>query len=53
LKKYFGNINVVGSVDDRFFREKGLKVFLCREPLSDVGAVYKELALKEKSRYRR
>jgi hypothetical protein len=52
LKKYFGNISVAGSVDNRFFREKGLKVFLCREPLSDVSAVYKELAFKEKSRYK-
>ena len=51
LEKYFGNISLVGSVDNRFFREMGLKVFLCREPLSDVSAVYKELARKEKSRY--
>jgi hypothetical protein len=28
-----------------------LKVFLCREPLSDVAAVYRELSLKEKSKY--
>jgi hypothetical protein len=53
LEKYFGNISVVGSVDNKFFREKGLKVFLCREPLSDIGDVYKELARKEKSRYLR
>ena len=51
LEKYFRNISLVGSVEDRFFREKGLKVFLCREPISDVAAVYKELARKEKSRY--
>jgi hypothetical protein len=53
LEKYFGNISVVGSVDKRFFREKGLKVFLCRQPIADVGAVYKELARSEKSKYRR
>jgi hypothetical protein len=53
LEKYYGNISLAGSVDNRFFREKGLKVFLCREPLSDVAAVYKELALKEKTLYRR
>lgn len=41
----------MGSVDNRFFREKGLKVFLCKEPKSDVSAVYRELARKEKSRY--
>jgi hypothetical protein len=53
LEKYFGNISVAGSVDNRFFREKGLKVFLCRESLSDVAAVYKELARNEKRKYRR
>jgi hypothetical protein len=53
LGKYFGNISVVGSVDNKFFREKGLKVFLCREPISDISAVYRELARKEKSRYQR
>jgi len=53
LEKYFRNISIAGSVDNRFFREKGLKVFLCREPQSDISAVYKELALKEKSRYRK
>jgi hypothetical protein len=53
LEEHFKNITVVGSVDNIFFRENGLKVFLCREPLSDIGAVYKELARKEKSRYQR
>jgi hypothetical protein len=53
LEKYFSNITTVGSVDNRFFRENGMKVFLCREPLTDVSVVYKELAAIEKSRYRR
>jgi len=51
MEKHFGNINLVGSVDNRYFREKGLKVFLCKEPISDLSAVYRELARKEKSRY--
>lgn len=53
LEKYFGNISQEGSVDNRFFRENGLKVFLCREPLTDVSEIYKELARNEKNKYRR
>jgi hypothetical protein len=53
LEKYFGDISIEGSVDDPWFREKGLKVFLCREPLTDVSKVYRELAEREKSRYSR
>ena len=51
LDKYFGRIVEVGSIDNRYFREKGLKVFLCSEPVTDVGAAYQELARSEKSRY--
>jgi hypothetical protein len=53
LGKYFKNITLVGSVENRFFRENGLQVFLCREPMENVSAVYKELAANEKSKYRR
>jgi len=51
LEKYFGNITEVGSVDNRYFRENGLKVFLCREPLTGTDAAYKKLARGEKNRY--
>jgi hypothetical protein len=51
LEEYFEDITVAGSVDNKYFRENGLKVFLCRKPISDVAAVYKELAKNEKSRY--
>jgi hypothetical protein len=53
LGKYFRKISLIGSVDNRFFREKGLKVYLCREPLPDVDKIYEELARKEKNRYKR
>jgi hypothetical protein len=53
LEKYFRSISVVGSVEDRYFREKGLKVYLCEEPITDVGAVYKELARIEKNKFQR
>ena len=51
LDKYFKDILLVGSVDNIFFRENGMKVFLCREPMTDVSAVYRELAANEKNRY--
>lgn len=53
MEKYYRKIIVIGSVDNKFFRERGLKVFLCREPQSDVAAVYKELARNEKNKYSR
>lgn len=53
LDKYYKNIMLIGSVHNRFFRENELKVFLCREPMVNVSAVYKELAANEKSKYRR
>ena len=53
LEKLFKKIIVIGSVDNRFFRENGMKVFLCREPLTDVSVVYKELAATEKRRYQK
>jgi hypothetical protein len=53
LEKYFGDISIIGSVDDHYFRERGLKVYLCKSALTDMSKVYSDLAKKEKSRYRR
>jgi hypothetical protein len=53
IKGLFNEINVVGSVDDKYFRESGLKVYLCKSPKKDISAVYKELAISEKSRFSR
>jgi hypothetical protein len=53
LDELFSDIREVGSVDDKYFREKGLKVFLCKSPVKDIGLIYRKLALEEKSRYMR
>jgi hypothetical protein len=47
----FTSISEVGSVTDRYFREDGLKVFLCSNSKTDIPEVYRQLAMKEKSRF--
>jgi hypothetical protein len=44
----FGDIKEIGCVNDNFFREKGLKVFICRSPKIDIKAMYRKLAREEK-----
>lgn len=51
LKELFSDISETGSVKDRYFRETGLKVFLCKSPLKDIQAIYASMAKEEKSRY--
>jgi hypothetical protein len=47
----FTSISEVGSVKDKYFREDGLKVFLCSNSKTDIPEVYRQLAMKEKSRF--
>lgn len=47
----FSDIRVMGSVDNEYFRENGLKVFLCRSPKKDIVRIYKEKAAEEKKKY--
>jgi hypothetical protein len=47
----FNNITEIGSVTDKYFREDGLKVFLCSNSKTDIPQVYRQLAMKEKSRF--
>jgi hypothetical protein len=35
-------------VDDKYFRENGLKVFLCTSPKTDIREVYRKKAFEEK-----
>jgi hypothetical protein len=51
LEDLFAEVEETGCVKDRFFRESGLKVFLCRSPYPALQEVYRELARKEKSIY--
>jgi uncharacterized membrane protein len=53
LDELFNDIRLVGSVDDKFFREARLKVFLCKSPKADIRQIYKDLARREKSRFSR
>jgi hypothetical protein len=53
MDKLFGDIKLVGTVDDKYFREKGLKVFLCKIPTQDIALIYKSKAKEEKDRFSR
>ena len=53
MDKLFTDIKELGSVDDKYFREKGLKVFLCKSPVSNICEIYREAAKEEKSRFSR
>jgi hypothetical protein len=48
LKDKFRNISEVGEVNDKYFREKGVKVFLCKEPLTNISELYQQVKLKAK-----
>jgi len=53
LDKLFGDIKEIGSVNNVYFRENGLKVFLCKSPVSNICEIYSEAAREEKSRFSR
>lgn len=53
LIRLFADIKEVGEVKDPYFREKGLKVFVCNQPKADIQDMYKRKAIKEKNIYRR
>lgn len=42
----------MGCVQNPYFREKGVKVFLCKNPKTDVSEVYAESILKERERFK-
>lgn len=49
----YNNITEIGCVNDKYFRESGLKVFLCSDPKRDVPEVYRQKVAREKNRYNR
>ncbi len=53
LTEVFKNIREVGVVNDPYFRENGVKVFLCTEPKVDFQKAYNEKALSEKGAFER
>ena len=53
IRKLFKNVTKVGQVNNQFFRENGLLVFLCTNPESALKEVYTQRAMKEKKLYKR
>lgn len=53
MKDIFGEVTEIGMVNDPYFREKGVKVFLCRNPRVDVPDIYKANIRKERERFSR
>ena len=52
LKDLFSEIIEEGCVDNRYFRENGLKVFLCKSPKVNIPELYKKIAKEEKNNYK-
>lgn len=53
FQKLFFEMDETGCVQDTFFREKGVKIFLYQNPVADVQEVYRETALNQKKRFTR
>ncbi|MBK8881387.1 MAG: glycosyltransferase family 39 protein [Bacteroidales bacterium] len=51
LNDLFSDITEEGCVRNRYFRENGLKVFLCKSPKVNIPELYKKIAQQEKSAY--
>lgn len=51
LKNLYQTITEVGCVDNPYFREKGLKVFLCIHPKTNIQEIYAHLAKEAKTIY--
>ncbi len=53
FEELYYNIKDVGVVEDIYFRETGLKVFLCTSPKENVPEVYRKHALEKKKLFTR
>lgn len=51
IKKLFKSVTEIGSVNNFFFRENGLLVFLCTHPAVNVQEVYRKRMTREKGLY--
>jgi hypothetical protein len=49
----FNKITEIGSVNNLYFREKGVKVFLCENPKTDINKIYQSSIFKERKRFTR
>jgi hypothetical protein len=53
MNSLFSDIKEVGTVNDPYFREKGVKVFLCRNPKTNIQEVYSNAVYNERKRFTR
>lgn len=49
FENLFKSISEEGSVDNLYFRERGLKVYLCRDPKMDIQEIYRQKAIEKKA----
>lgn len=52
LDQWFDKCEEIGIVENKYFRENGLKVFLCQNPNNQFQEVYRQKANEEKNKYR-
>jgi len=50
INELFNEVTETGCVRNEYFRENGLKIFLCRSPKTDTREVYRILAISEKAK---
>jgi hypothetical protein len=53
IQYFFGEIKLAGQVDNRYFRENGLQVYLCKNSRDGFQDFYRDKVAALKNRYRR
>ncbi len=53
IAKYFSRVTKTGEVNNQYFRENGMPVYLCEEPRDSFYVFYSETARRLKDRFRR
>ncbi len=51
IDSFFEKCTETGTVSNTYFRENGLKVFLCEKPNNQLQEVYKQKAMEEKKKF--
>ena len=49
----FNDITEIGCVQNQFFREKGVKVFLCKNPKTEINKIYQNIIFNERKKFDR
>ena len=52
IKQLFGNVCLKGQVDNKYFREDGMQVYVCTQPRDNFPSFYAQKVDELKSRYR-